>query len=386
MKRLLQNFFIPSVENGYKPNSLEKRAATIMLLLVITTFSLSNLQVLFTQSSSWFLASILPPILVDLTNTERNDVTLVTLTRSEVLDRAATLKANDMAEKEYFAHDSPDGHSPWYYFEQVGYKYAYAGENLAVNFSDSDEVVDAWMNSPGHRANIMKAEYREIGIGTAKGMYKGTPTVYVVQLFGTPLSRVTVAPPTNQQIAVTRSAEVPTNGGGGTVLAGSVPNETPITPPTDSEKVTDSDALSMRDRFLASIHEPTVPDTEVAYAKPEMPNTELAIATKNALFSDFATTSVKGAVQIAQMSGSSPAGYVARPLDFFARLVSSSHNVISFVYLLLSLFVALSLVCAVVIEWRRQHGMQVAYGVGLMATMMVMFYLHIAVTGGTLIV
>ena len=126
-------------------------------------------------------------VIVDLTNENREESHVGLLERSTVLDEAARQKAEHMAEGSYFAHNSPDGVTPWYWFDKVGYQYAYAGENLAVHFTDSGEVVKAWMDSPGHRANILSEDYREIGIGTAKGEYQGFPTVFVVQMFGTPL-------------------------------------------------------------------------------------------------------------------------------------------------------------------------------------------------------
>jgi len=91
-----------------------------------------------------------------------------------------------MASKGYFAHYSPSGLSPWYWFTKAGYSYKKAGENLAVNFKDSDDVVRAWMNSPTHKANIVKEGYTEIGIGIAEGVYQGKKATFVVQLFAAP--------------------------------------------------------------------------------------------------------------------------------------------------------------------------------------------------------
>jgi hypothetical protein len=106
-----------------------------------------------------------------------------------LLEAAARAKAEDMAAKSYFAHTSPEGRTPWYWLDLVGYKYAYAGENLAVDFDDSTDVTNAWMNSPGHRANIMSERYTEIGIATARGSFEGHPTVFVVQFFGRPVAK-----------------------------------------------------------------------------------------------------------------------------------------------------------------------------------------------------
>lgn len=132
------------------------------------------------------MAAVLPSILSDLTNEERRTQNLSTLTVSPILNNAAQMKANDMATKGYFAHTSPEGITPWYWLVQAGYQYQYAGENLAINFSDSKDVTTAWMNSPTHRANIVKENYTEVGTGIATGIYKGKETVFVAQVYANP--------------------------------------------------------------------------------------------------------------------------------------------------------------------------------------------------------
>ena len=102
------------------------------------------------------------------------------------LGAAAERKAQDMASRGYFAHSAPYGKDPWAWLREAGYEYRYAGENLAVRFVDSRDVIDAWMSSPSHRANITKAQYSEIGVGVAQGFYNGEPATYVVQYFGAP--------------------------------------------------------------------------------------------------------------------------------------------------------------------------------------------------------
>jgi uncharacterized protein YkwD len=111
------------------------------------------------------------------------------------LQAAAQEKADDMVKNGYFAHTSPLGVTPWYWFGNVGYDFSYAGENLAVNFSDSQDVTNAWMNSPEHRANILNAHYTNIGMAIATGTFQGQSAIYVVELFGTPaIVPVAVAP------------------------------------------------------------------------------------------------------------------------------------------------------------------------------------------------
>jgi len=98
--------------------------------------------------------------------------------------KAAQMKAEDMAKRGYFSHEGPLGESPWSWLDKVGYSYVYAGENLAVNFSDSVEVHKAWLNSPKHRDNILGRNFSEVGVGTATGEFEGRQSIFVVQFFG----------------------------------------------------------------------------------------------------------------------------------------------------------------------------------------------------------
>lgn len=114
---------------------------------------------------------------------------LPALARNETLDRAAQIKLDDMFGRQYFEHISPIGVGPADLAKTVGYAYVIVGENLALgNFENDEKLVDAWMNSPGHRANILNTHYREIGIAVGKGIYEGKETWLAVQSFGMPLS------------------------------------------------------------------------------------------------------------------------------------------------------------------------------------------------------
>jgi Uncharacterized protein with SCP/PR1 domains len=131
-------------------------------------------------------ATVLPAIVSLLTNDVRSSENIAKLTTNEKLTQAAQAKANDMATRSYFAHSSPEGRTPWYWIDQAGYKYEYAGENLAVNFEESEEVVKAWLKSPGHRFNLLGRNYTDIGVGVAQGLYKGKQATFVVQMFASP--------------------------------------------------------------------------------------------------------------------------------------------------------------------------------------------------------
>lgn len=132
-------------------------------------------------------ASVVTGTLTSLTNVSRADENLYGLAYNETLAQAASAKAADMAAKGYFSHTGPDGSRFWHWVRDAGYEYAYVGENLAINFNESEDVVNAWLNSPAHRANIMSAKFTEVGIGMATGTYKGKTALFIVQMFGTPV-------------------------------------------------------------------------------------------------------------------------------------------------------------------------------------------------------
>lgn len=135
-------------------------------------------------------ATVLVGTLTSGTNAERQLSNLSVLKENTLLNESAQLKVEDMVKNNYFAHNSPDGKAPWYWIDKAGYKYEYAGENLAVNFTESEDVVNAWMNSPTHRANIVKSNYTEIGTGIATGTYKGKEATFVVQHYANPRASV----------------------------------------------------------------------------------------------------------------------------------------------------------------------------------------------------
>lgn len=196
MKEMLIKYFIPHPGNDHKPHALRSQFLLGLVLAVLLIEALFFSYIFLSKNTRDYLAAVLPGVLVSLTNQTRIETSLDALSSNTLLQQAAQLKANDMATKGYFAHTSPEGHEPWYWLDQVGYVYSYAGENLAVNFIDSDDVTDAWMKSPSHRANIINQNYTEIGIAVASGIYKGKNTVFVAQFFGTPSVASIPKPPT----------------------------------------------------------------------------------------------------------------------------------------------------------------------------------------------
>lgn len=104
---------------------------------------------------------------VELTNVERQKHGLAPLQIDEALSKVARVKSEDMAKQNYFNHNSPTYGSPFDMMKQFGISYRTAGENIAMGQRSPQEVVNAWMNSEGHRANILNSNFTHIGVGHA---------------------------------------------------------------------------------------------------------------------------------------------------------------------------------------------------------------------------
>jgi uncharacterized YkwD family protein len=117
---------------------------------------------------------------LELVNRERAKQGLQMLTGNSELTRVARKKCQDMINKNYFAHESPTYGSPFQMMEAEGIRFSAAGENIAKGQRSAEEVMSAWMNSPGHRSNIMSPAYTELGVGMAKDK---NGSLYWTQLF-----------------------------------------------------------------------------------------------------------------------------------------------------------------------------------------------------------
>jgi uncharacterized protein YkwD len=126
---------------------------------------------------------------IQWTNVQREENGLPALKENAELNEAANAKLRDMFQNQYFAHYSPSGDGVADLAENANYKFLAIGENLALgNFENDKILVQAWMDSPGHRANILNSKYQEIGVAVGKGVYEGKTTWLAVQHFGLPFS------------------------------------------------------------------------------------------------------------------------------------------------------------------------------------------------------
>ena len=162
------------------PVPVKKENTTSKPTVVTTTVIPSFKKVVLTSSDSDILV---------LTNKERLAVSLEPLLPNSVLDVIASERADDLFNNQYFAHESPDNKSVVDLAQKVGYSYLLIGENLALGDFGSDQgIVTAWMNSPGHKANILNSQYKQLGVSIKSGVYKGENNIIAVQVFGLPLA------------------------------------------------------------------------------------------------------------------------------------------------------------------------------------------------------
>lgn len=166
-----------------RTRTLMTAGAALLVLLALVGSAYLSIDILASQKT---VANVSAASVVSLTNDERADGGVPALARNSLLDAAAQMKAQDMAAKGYYAHVSPEGLTPMHWVDQAGYRYLIIGENLVVNRTDAGQVVDAFMGSPGHRANILRKDFTEIGVGVANGIYKGKDATFTVQIFAAP--------------------------------------------------------------------------------------------------------------------------------------------------------------------------------------------------------
>lgn len=258
-KGVFHKFFIPHEGNNYHPHILHtKRAVAYSTLALCLKVFIVGFAVLLPAES--FLS---PDVLAEqgkkivaLVDELRAENGLKPLTPIGKLTTSAQTRANDMLTLQYFSHNGPDGHTLKYFLSQAGYDYSVAGENLAMGFSDAQEVVDAWIKSPTHYANMINKDYTQDGLGLVAGNFDGVPTVFVAQHFGLP--NVTQIPNANNP--------APEQSSGRT---GQIPNKAPtenIQTPKPTEPVVNP-----------SVKPPAVGGVEVTKPVEEKPASAISI-------------------------------------------------------------------------------------------------------------
>jgi len=302
------------MDNDFLPHLFHKKGVLLLAFIIVALFIVTTLLQYTIVNNTKYFAAVISSVLADLTNVDRAENNIHPLTLSPTLIAAAQLKADDMAKEGYFSHISPEGVTPWHWFNKANYQFVYAGENLAINFSDSVDVERAWMSSDGHRSNILSEKFTEIGIATARGTYKGRETTFVVQLFGRPAKALASAlPPAPPDENVSKSPV--TSSSGVTILEAT------------SENV---ETLAQDENFVA------------------VQNLDAALLLESNEEADSLISNVPVYSTIAE------------------KLSVAPRTTLTYAYMLLGLFISLILILMVAIEVRRQHPAHIAYALSLL--------------------
>ncbi len=333
----LKHYFIPHVGNDYKPHFFREISITVFLVAIIVLFATSA-GTSFVIKKTDLGAAVLPAVLVDLTNDSRTANGELALAKSVLLEQAATLKAGDMSSKSYFAHVSPEGVTPWHWFSQAGYNFIYAGENLAVDFSESTDVQNAWLASPTHRANILNGKFTEIGIATKEGTYKGHPTIFVVQEFGKPLT-----------------FDFP---------AGTGPTTTKTTPASPVVV-----PVPVASAAGAEVRGATVTQNQLEVIAQNTTDTNTFVAVKNVAAAEAADQ----APTTNEIPQATPPVHYA---SWYDRFLVFGPNYTNLLFMILMGIVFVALVIMVVLEFKKQHPKNIMYGVLILLVLISLAYIN----------
>jgi len=221
----IAHLLVPRESNNQRAKLLHNSSLTLITFAFILYQLIISFVPRFAPRILGFAANISPDEVVRLTNEKRTQAGLLPLSLNSTLSQAAQAKGADMLNKGYWAHVAPDGTQPWVFFTNFGYKYRYAGENLARDFANPQSAVEAWMNSPSHKENLLSPKYKEIGIGVVEGNLAGVDTTIIVEFFGTKYAdTLPVAPIAEAKAVVATPIATP--------MATSVPTTTRIMVPT----------------------------------------------------------------------------------------------------------------------------------------------------------
>jgi hypothetical protein len=201
--KFVKNLFVPTHSNNYRAYLISNKALIVYVVFLVL------LNIFFSSSTiarTYALVDV--QSIVELHNRERAKYGLGELENNYLLNLSAKEKGEVMLEHNCWSHYCPPGTSPWKFFKESGYSYVYAGENLAEGFSDSESVMQAWMNSKTHRENVLKPEYTEVGVAIIAGDFQGLRNnLIIVVHFGKP--RAEQSDSTNRGPNFEQRADVP---------------------------------------------------------------------------------------------------------------------------------------------------------------------------------
>lgn len=182
VRNLVRQVIIPDEKNEFRPHLIRRYGLLLVFLTVI------GAQFIYSGITADLVAGkktdITVESLLDATNTERQRADLPLLMINHKLNQASNSKAQDMFKKQYWAHVSPDGVQSWKWLEDEGYNFSKAGENLAKDYTSTDAVINAWMNSVEHRKNILNPDYQDVGFAVVDGEYMNESSEFIVAFYG----------------------------------------------------------------------------------------------------------------------------------------------------------------------------------------------------------
>ena len=380
------------IQRENEQKSAVQRYRTVLLAMtamVLMSFAASNVWSLLWQQSEWLTSTILPAVVVDLTNTQRQAVQAESLVRNPSLDRAAQLKAEHMAQYQYFAHYSPDGVTPWHWFSEAGYTFAHAGENLAVHFTDSRALVQAWIDSPTHRANIENKNFTEIGIGVARGRFSGYDTTFVVQMFGTPAlaQPVTASEPLmitssgledeeQEEMTISVQSELSNQAENqplqvaGVATDDDLSEEIASTSLNENQEVTEIVSLQLEGESLEEVTR-----NEVVYSDTAVTENQMVDETSRFYTSFHATSSEL------EPATTTFSGEVGGSTPILGRIATQPSAMLQIAYLLFAVMTFMLIVWSVFIELNRRHFINVAFSFALLLAVAGLWYVHSMAVG-----
>lgn len=238
----LKHIFLPTKQNHYHPHAIRWTGLSIVLLMIIGANTVYNWQTAHTMRVLGYATAISSYEIVNLTNQQRSSNGLAALNTDPQLTQAAQAKAADMFAKDYWAHVSPTGEQPWDFITAAGYDYETAGENLAKDFNTSAGVVNAWMNSPEHRANILNGTYKDVGVAVMNGTLQGSETTLVVAMYASRTTPPAPAPAATQTTTPTvASKPTPAPQASTSAEETVTPAATPVTSPSQPAPISTSE-------------------------------------------------------------------------------------------------------------------------------------------------
>lgn len=224
----IAHLLLPRHTNNHKARALHPSALTLIAIAIFLFQGGMGLFSRFDGDVLGYASNISALEVIRLTNEKRAQEGLPPLRHNPALSQAAAAKGAHMLAFDYWAHVAPDGTQPWKFFADIGYKYKYAGENLARDFSNPSAAVNAWMASPSHRENMLASKYQEIGIGVVEGDLGGVDTTLVVQFFGTNLADSLAPEPVAAAVATSAPTVRPLTTAVPRIVALATPIPTPI--------------------------------------------------------------------------------------------------------------------------------------------------------------